>query len=253
MMTAMMIFLVISAMAFSLLGLSQKHYQSDSQVLNSFQEARLGLDQIVRDVNGSGYPPASQFQFSPSAPQVNQYVTSPFAWPNYLTTAPCAIGVCTTPPGDFDLIIETQVPGQTCPNNGVSWIRYQLIATTLYRGVVCKTNSNSADPDGDSLSSLVPFIQNVMNNASTTQIAQFQASYPSMFPGGFPVPIFSYTCDVGTGQQRCASLSGSANSPTNIRAVGVTLILQASAADAQTGRPLLVELNGIGKRINPNK
>src|SRR5262249_54840139 len=101
------------------------------------------LDQIVRDVNQAGFPPVSQFTFGPNTPQVSQYVTSPFAWPNYLTTAPCPIGTCTTPPGDFDLIIETQVPDQNCPasGRGVSWIRYQLQGTTLYRGVVCKTNS----------------------------------------------------------------------------------------------------------------
>jgi hypothetical protein len=31
-----------------------------------------------------------------------------------------------------------------------------------------------------------------MNNASPTQIAQFKAVYPQMFPGGNPVPIFTY-------------------------------------------------------------
>jgi prepilin-type N-terminal cleavage/methylation domain-containing protein len=252
MMTATMIFLIISAAAFTLLVSSQKHYQTDSQMLNSFQEARLGLDQIVRDVNGSGYPPVNQFTFNPGSHPVSQYVTSPFAWPNYLTNPACQIGICTTP-SDFDLIIEMQITNQNCANRGVAWIRYRLVGTTLFRGVVCKTNSGSADPDGGTLGSLVPFVQNVMNNAPAAQIAQYQAAYPAMFPGGNPVPIFSYLCDTSTGPQRCASAASSDNSPANIRAVGVTLILAAPAPDAQTGRPLLVELNGAGKRMNPRQ
>ena len=51
--TALGIFLLVCGAAFTLLGTSQQRYQTDAQVLNSFQEARLGLDQIVRDVNDS--------------------------------------------------------------------------------------------------------------------------------------------------------------------------------------------------------
>ncbi len=47
MLTAMGIFLLICGAAFTLLGTSQQRYRTESQVLNSFQEARLGLDQIV--------------------------------------------------------------------------------------------------------------------------------------------------------------------------------------------------------------
>lgn len=252
-MTAMAIFLIISAVAFTLLGLSQKRYQSDSQALNSFQEARLGLDQIVRDVNSAGYPPINQFQFGPSTPPVNEYVTSPFAWPNYLSSPPCQIGLsCTSTPSDFDLIVETRVPGQSCPNNGVSWIRYQLVGTTLYRGATCKSSGASIDPDSESLGAqMAPFVQNVVNNV-TGQIPQFQAAYPTMFPGGAPVPIFQYLCDTDTAVQSCLSVPAY-NSPKNIRNVRVTLMVEAPMPDAQTGRPMLVELQGLGMRTNPNR
>jgi len=40
MMVSMGIFMLIAASAFTLLGVSQRRYQSESQVLNSFQEAR---------------------------------------------------------------------------------------------------------------------------------------------------------------------------------------------------------------------
>src|SRR2546429_669889 len=76
---ALGIFLLVIGAAFTLLGSSQARYQTESQVLNSFQEARLGLDQIVRDVNDAGYPPPS---FNAGDP--TQFAYSPFAWsPSY--------------------------------------------------------------------------------------------------------------------------------------------------------------------------
>src|SRR5580704_12408835 len=113
---ALGIFLVVTGAAFTLLGTSQQRYQTESQVLTSFQEARLALDQIVRDVDDAGYPPPTYF--ISSAPQNS--ASSPFAWSlgaGYPNTS-CLIatgggGSCTTAtasntsPGDFDLIIET--------------------------------------------------------------------------------------------------------------------------------------------------
>ena len=54
--TALGIFLLLTGAAFTLLSSSQQRYQTDSQVLTSFQEARLGLDQMVRDIDDAGYP-----------------------------------------------------------------------------------------------------------------------------------------------------------------------------------------------------
>ncbi|HKT46766.1 MAG TPA: prepilin-type N-terminal cleavage/methylation domain-containing protein [Candidatus Acidoferrales bacterium] len=257
MMTALVIFLLISAVAFSLLGVAQKRYATESEVLNAFQEARLGLDQIVRDVNDAGYPPLTQFASNPNVPSPVLYAVEPFAWePDYPST-PCQIGQnCTTTPGDFDLVIETQV-GQNCPSGtsfGVSFIRYQLRAdNTLYRGVECKTAGG--DPDSVvTAAKMVPYVQNVMNNAPAAQITNFRTYYPSMFPGAAPVPIFKYTCDTNIGPQDCAALGASPeNSVSRIRSVSVTLIVMAPLPDSQTGAPRLVELNGLGRRINPNQ
>src|ERR1700682_1023503 len=100
--TALGIFLLICGAAFTLLSSSQQRYRTESQVLNSFQEARLGLDQIVRDVNDSGFPPPT---FNDGiAADAFQYASSPFAWsPGYPAT-PCQIGTagggtCTTAHG----------------------------------------------------------------------------------------------------------------------------------------------------------
>jgi len=265
---ALGIFLVITGAAFTLLGTSQKNYQTESQVLTSFQEARLGLDQIVRDVNDAGYPPPIFFA---SGSPLNS-ASSPFAWsPNYPTSS-CQIDVggggnCTTAtagdtaPGDFDLIIETN-PNPQDPASTVSWIRYQLQNTTplptLMRGVV---NKSIGDPDASTAGVLVPFVQNVVNtqvvqNVANSLVAQYQAAYPSIFPGGAPVPIFSYTCDNSSPppQTRACPLAIVAdNSPANIRDVMITLIVAAPLPDGITGRPRLVTLSGRGRRINPNQ
>src|SRR6266576_2068101 len=271
---ALGIFLVITGAAFSLLGTSQKHYQTESQLLTSFQEARLGLDQIVRDVNDAGYPPPT---FADGVPADS--ASSPFAWSTGAGYPPppgsCQIGTggggtCTTAtagdtaPGDFDLIIETNPNPQdpSClPNCPVQWIRYQLQNTTplptLMRGVSSKFTGG--DPDAYTAGALVPFVQNIVNtqvvqNVTNPLVAQYQAAYPAIFPGGAPVPIFSYTCDNSSPPPQTVLCSATVtdNSPEKIRDVMITLIVAAPLPDATTGQPRLVMLNGRGRRINPN-
>jgi prepilin-type N-terminal cleavage/methylation domain-containing protein len=249
-MVAAGVFLLLSGAAFSLLALSQKSYQNESQVLNSFQEARLGLDQMIRDINISGYPPPTAFSTPPSP---DRYASTPVAWPaaQGYPGAVCTVGTtCGSTPGDFDLIIETEVPGIT----GVQWIRYQLnpanpSPNTLYRAMVPKIAGD--DPDTDTQNAIAPFVQNVMNNAPVTQIAQFQAIYPQMYNGGGSVRIFEYMCDAPGGTQPCTLVPGA--TPSNIRDVEITLIVMAPTPDAQTGQPKLVQLNGRGHRFNPNQ
>jgi type II secretory pathway pseudopilin PulG len=244
--TALGIFLLVCGAAFTLLATSQQHSQTESQVLNSFQEARLALDQMVRDVNDAGYPPPTFLL--PSAP--NNSTSTPFAWsPGYTVPTTCTIeGSCVTP-GDFDIIIETN-PNPQDPASQVEWIRYQLQGTTLMRGAAQKQISH--DPAVDTATFFAPLVQNVVNNSTASQIAQFQAVYPGMFPSGNPVAIFSYTCDNGNVPQPCP-LAGTNNSPTNIRDVVITLIVAAPLPDATTGGVRLVQLVGRGRRINPNQ
>src|SRR5258707_6946007 len=139
------ILLVICGAMFGLLQLSQQKYSSETQLSGAFQETRLAIDQIVRDFNVSGYPSQSIFSKLPS--DTTQYAVDPVAWsPNYPGT-PCSVGSpvgapCTTP-SDFDLILEADL------GNGVSWIRYQLKGTTLYRAVAPKAAATSP-PSGTS-------------------------------------------------------------------------------------------------------
>ena len=260
-MVALGIFLLVTGAAFGLLKSSQQRYQTESQVLTSFQEARRALDQIVRDVNDAGFPPPTFVGTDPTV-----FTSSPFAWSlsaGY-PSASCQIatgggGSCTTAtagltsPGDFDLIIETDpnpLDPSCAPNPcKVQWIRYQLQGTTLYRGMAPK--ASGADPDTATSAQLVPFVQNVINNSSSAQITQYQLTYPTMFPAGVPVPIFSYNCDTGGAPALCPGAVGY-NAPVNIRDVIVTLIVSTPTPDAQTGVPRIVQLSGRGRRVNPN-
>jgi hypothetical protein len=166
-----------------------------------------------------------------------------------------------TAPGDFDLIIETN-SGQL--GNPVQWIRYQLQNTaplpTLMRSVNNKPpGPGPGDPDTNSAAQLVPFVQNIVNtqvvqNVANPQVAQYQAAYPGVFPGGAPVPIFSYYCDNAAPPPQtllCAGAPANTNSPVNIRDVMVTLIVAAPLPDATTGQPRVVQLRGRGRRVNP--
>lgn len=249
--TALGIFLLITGAAFTLLTSSQQRYQSDSQVLNSFQEARLGLDQMVRDINDAGYPPPSFV-----GTDFRKFTSSPFGWsPGYTVPTPCSVGIACITPGDFDLIIETN-PNRQDAGSNVQWIRYYLNGTTLMRGVADKAPSD--DPAVDTTPNLVPFVQNVVNNSPNLQIGLFQLSTtnPAVFPGGNPVPIFSYICDTPTAPQYpppACSAALADNSPANIRDVAITLIVAAPLPDATTGRPRLVQLSGRARRLNPNQ
>jgi hypothetical protein len=98
---------------------------------------------------------------------------------------------------------------------------------------------------------MVPFIVNVMNNPPGGQLAELIATYPTVYPGGNPVPIFQYTCDGSAGTVPCSTAAPPGLS-TQIRDVDVTLIVRTTQRDLQTQKWKLVELNARGHRSNPN-
>ena len=249
MLVSMAIFLIICGAMFELLSVAQKKYSSETQLTAAYQDSRLALDQIVRDVNASGFPSFILFSSLPTT-HPSRYANGPVAWsPNY-PTIPCTIGTggggtCATP-GDYDLIVETRLSTDT----RVSWIWYHLDGTTLTRAVVRKTYG---DPQAvvTSAGEQVVFLSNVVNvtGASNTQLT---AQYPTMFPAGQPVPIFQYTCNTPSGPLPCtSSLAVGYNAPQNISDVDVTLIVMTPQTDLQTQGLKLVELNGRGHGANP--
>jgi prepilin-type N-terminal cleavage/methylation domain-containing protein len=251
-MVALAIFLLITGAAFTLLSSSQQRYQNDSQMLNSFQEARLGLDQMVRDIDDAGYPPPTFI-----GTDVTKFTSTPFGWsPGYTVPTACTVDITCITPGNFDLIIETN-PNPQDAGSQVQWIRYYIQGTTLMRGAALKQLGH--DPAVDTASLLVPFVQNVVNNSPTLQIGQFQlsAAYPNVFPSGNPVPIFTYICDTPNNPLPppvlCSAALGADNAPANIRDVAITLVVASPLPDATTGQPRLVQLTARGHRLNPNQ
>jgi type II secretory pathway pseudopilin PulG len=244
-MLSLSLFIIISGAALSLLSMTQKRFQTEGQVLSSFQEGRLALDMIVRDVNDSGYPAANQFGVTP-APTL--YAVTPVPWSPVSPTA-CGIGACVSP-NNFDLILEELNP----TTNAMQWIHYQLLGTTLWRGTVDKAVAGAgADPmAATAAAGMFPYATNVMNN-NPLQIAAINAAYPGTFPGGAPVPIFTYYCDVPNQTPALCTGAGANNLANNIREVEVTLIVLTQQPDMQTRRLRVVTLNGRGHRVNPNQ
>lgn len=240
MMVSVLIFMLLAGAAFGLLIATQGQQKTESQLLDSFQSARMSMDQIVRDVSDAGYPPPSFFTGTPPA---TKFAKTPFAWsPGYLPNSPCTVGGSCSTPGPYDLIIETDVDPQNPVPDGVEWVRYRLEGTTLLRGVFSKTAG--VDPDSGTLdpTALVPYVENVVNNPVAAQLAQLQTAYPAMFTSG-AVPVFTYTFNPPTVPFN----------PQNIIEVNITLIVMAREVDAKTGQPRIAELNGRARRLNPNK
>jgi len=257
-MVALAVFVVICAGIFKLLNSSQQRYRTESQVLGSMQDARLGLDQIVRDAGDAGYPPYMNFAIAPgcvAAAPCATYVNSPLAWfPGYVALNPCLIGTagggtCGTP-GDFDVIFEEKPDN----SNNVQWIRYLLQGTTLFRGASPKVTGGSANGLlNPAAKNMYPYIYNVVNNDTAANIATYRAAFPTMFPGGNPVPIFQFYCASpgGAAAPVLCQNAGANNSPTQVTDVEITLIVNTPERDKQNGRLRLVELNGRGHVINP--
>src|SRR5216684_9247932 len=169
------LFTIVTGIAFSLLMSAQLRYQGESTVTEAFQQANVALDQIVRDVHSAGYPPANSFAASVALNNPN-LVALPFSWsPGYTNTppTPCIVGgSCGAVPGDYDLIVESDIGN----GSGVQWIRYSLVGTTLMRGMVPKVRFT--DPVAQTNGSLLPYLENVVNGTSS-------------------IPIFSYGYDTG--------------------------------------------------------
>ena len=257
MMVAVAIFVIITGAAFSLLDDSQRRYTSEAQLLDSFQAARFGYDQMSLDIHSAGFPPQNAFTAGVTPANANLVTQTPFAWsPGYVfgaAGAPCVVP-CGITPGPFDLIIEAAIPNAVaggCPGAGpvgpgvppvpVVWIRYQLAGTTLSRAAVCK---GPGDPAAATAFALTPYVDNVINNIPPAQMAPIQGEYPGMFPGNNPIPLFTYS-----GGSTCVAPAPVI--PGCIKEVEINMIVQSPSNDQTTGRPRVTSLTGQVIRFNP--
>lgn len=232
-MVATVLFTLITGIVFAALMAAQARYKTEKSLLGSFQQANVAIDQITRDIHASGYPPAIVYNTAVATPANAAKYALPVAWsPNY-PNAPCTIGATCASPGSWDLILEADLGD----GNGVQWIRYQLQNTTLLRGTVRKIAGD--DPVADTAPNMVPYLENVMNNAPAAQIAAIRVNYPAMFPGGNPVPVFTFPAFNGFPQQL----------PT-IHNINVTLIVQAQDRDPRNNQIRVATLTGQASTVN---
>jgi len=244
------IFMVICAAMFSLLELSQQKYATETQMSGAFQEARLGMDQIVRDVNISGYPTLGIFS---NPPNTTTYAVAPFAWgPGY--PVDCHMGTsCSSSPSDTDLIVETNL-GPPGSGSTVSWIHYQLQLDqngqtwTLYRGLVPKTAGTDPATASTWTNVMTPLVKNVIYNPTGTLLAQITTDYPTILPGGVQPPLFAYSCSTPSASQPCNTAPTAYNTMHYISDVDITLVVMTPYADMQTQSLKLLELTGRGHR-----
>jgi prepilin-type N-terminal cleavage/methylation domain-containing protein len=238
MLVSVAIFTVVMSAVMALMIGTQQRYQNESSLMDTMQAARQSMELMERDIRLAGYPPANAF--TPAVGQANpQNIGLPFAWSPAYPAVPCTVGAtcsATGGPAPFDLIIETDV--DPLANNGVEWVRYRLIGTTLERGQATKVAG--ADPELTTRPVMIEYVQNVVNNAPAAQMNALQFFYPAMFPGNQPVPVFTYQFDAGV-----------PNLPGNIRSVNITLIVQSSTPDPKNRQPRLVTLTGFARRFNP--
>jgi prepilin-type N-terminal cleavage/methylation domain-containing protein len=240
MLVVVAVFTIIAGSVFLLLNVSQQRYKMESELLGSFQTARIGMDQMMRDIHTSGYPPVQSLPAAVASANPAR-VAYPFAWqPSYPTT-PCNVPTCIIP-NRYDIIIETDIDPEN--PNGVEWVRYRLNGITLERGVVTKTIG--ADPATATLAAMLPYVENVMNDAPVPTKALIRNSYPAMFPGGASVPIFTFLC--GNPAVACTAL----NTPSDIREVNIVLIVAAPNRDPKTRQMRVITLTGLAQRLNPS-
>ena len=219
---ATVLFTIIAGTVFSLLLSAQLRYRGESDVTGAFQQANVAIDQITRDVHSAGYPPANAFAAGVVSANP-QLAALPFSWSAGYPNTPCTVGgSCGAFPGDYDLILETDLGD----GNGVQWIRYSLQGTTLMRGVTPKVAW--ADPVASTSGGvLLPYLDNVINESKSRR-------------------VFRYCYD---GITDCPAATGLVS---NIREVNVTLIVQSAQADPQTGQYRTITLTGQAVRFNPN-
>ena len=62
------VFTVVTGAVFLLLDTAQQRYKMESEFLDTFQGARLAMDQIARDIHMAGFPPGNSFSVAPAVP-----------------------------------------------------------------------------------------------------------------------------------------------------------------------------------------
>lgn len=267
-MLVLVIFLVVTGAVFTLLDTAQTRYRAEQQFLESFQGARLGVELMVRDIHNAGYPPPYTFAGNLAKPP------TPPAYPAGTWTVPTlaaadlqrrfAVGIvgidasgvnpnCTvngganpcTIPNAWDLMLELDIDPEnpnpdpvTGLNPQVEWVRYNLLraagapTSILFRTVTPKVPGTNPAAAQDN----VPFVENVVQDPTPGAPA----------PGP---PLFTYECDPNQilvpGTQICLA--------EHVKNVYISLRVQSTRRDIQTGQFRQITVQGAASRLNPSR
>jgi len=267
-MLVMAIFLIVSGAVFLLLNTAQFRYRAEQAFLESFQGARQGMDQILLDVHNAGFPPPYTFAGNMGTPP------TPAGYPAGIWRDPAAAGAtvqnrfaigivgmtgsprvlnttCTVNgatatnvacavPNQWELVIESDIDPEN--NNGVEWIYYDLrrpagaAVSTLFRTVKAKNIGGGSSPVTNP--SGVPFVEEILQVPTTGLL--LLVNNPA---------VFTYECDPAMVDPdfpgRCLA--------EHVKNIYVTLRVQSTLPDMQTGQFRQITLRGAASREYPSR
>jgi len=244
-MISTVVLLVVIGAVLQLLSQSQQRYVTTSSVQDATAMLRDGVDQMVREIRLSGYPPPNSYPCPPPPGATYgaclDYTTSGYVAGGILIANPYAIqfeaDTDTVDVGDnlaevFDYELQVPTGGATGGCAGLTETA-ELLSPTLMRSVVVKAADGTV-PAAD----FYPFVENVQNCTLSTPIFIYCPAPAAAAPAGCPT-MANY-------------LPSTLAAPRNTRIVMMQLQVQSAVRDPQTGQFQNVEFYGVAERINPD-
>jgi prepilin-type N-terminal cleavage/methylation domain-containing protein len=251
----MALLLIISAAVFGLLNVAQSRYRNEEQFLNSFQNARVGVEQLTREIHNAGFPGVNTYTLAATpaykfALPFRGYTGTYPTLGTYAYTQACTVPANCLVPGSYDISMEMDLDpyNPNCPNQ-VEIVEYSLqpdgngTTSTLMRSVTSKPGNGAfpGGPPGGPCQPLwtswagntwVPFIENVVNFYG---VVNGTPSVPAASP------IFTFQCD-----------SAPCN-PQNVNNVLISLWVRQQGVDLNPNIVRTVNLQAMAQRLNPNQ
>ncbi len=230
---AMAVLVVLTGPIFTLVDQGQQRHSSEADFLQAVQNARVGVDQLVREIRNAGYPhpftyTATPGIFSSASPDLQRRFAIAFPGTPSQT---CTLGGTCTVPNGFQLTMQMDVDptNSLCPGQ-VESVDYSLVhdpvpavTSTLLRRVQSKAPIASAAGCLPAAANFVPFVENVLND-----------------PSNPADPVFTYQCSGGC-------------TPDNVQSVGINLRVRSLRPDPKTGQLRVITVSGWAGKVNPAK
>ncbi len=153
---------VVTGAIFGLINVAQGRYVREARLLDSFGQARAGMEQMVEEIHKSGYPPLGLYAASVTVGGNPLTVATPSTAANNNLVAATFLACTAT-----DLQFESDLTA----TGVVHRIEYQLSGTTLSRSDVAK-NADGSVP----AASFIPLVDNVINQSLATPLDVFDCN-----------------------------------------------------------------------------